>query len=105
MISAAKADGRITPDEQQQVMSRLSNASREAVDFMRQEFSRPLDVKELAWSVPLGMEQKVYTLSLAAVHLDEQSEFSYFRDLAHGLRMEPDFCNEIHQRYGVPNIF
>lgn len=105
MINAAKSDGRITKDEQQEILGRVSNASQEAMDFLRAEFSKPLDVREFAWSVPLGMEQKVYTLSLAAIRLDDQSEAKYLRDLAHGLRLEPDYCNDIHQHYGAPEIF
>ena len=105
MINAAKSDGRITRDEQQEILGRVSNASQEAMQFLQNEFSRDLDVREFAWSVPIGMEQKVYTMSLAAIELDAQSEASYLRDLAHGLRLDPDYCNDIHARYGAPTIY
>lgn len=105
MINSAKADGRVTPDEQQEIMNRISNPSREAMEFLKQEFSRPVDVREFAWSVPIGMEQKVYTLSIAAIDFDSTREAKYLKELAHGLRMEPELCNEIHQQYGLPALY
>ena len=105
MVCAAKADGEISEEEQQAILDQLNNPSREAIDFLRQEFSRPLDVREFAWSVPLGMEQQVYMLSLSAITLDVQEEADYLRELAHGLRMGPDVCNKIHQQLGAPAIF
>lgn len=104
MINAAKSDGSISRDEQEEILQRISNPTQDAMSFLRQEFSSPLDVREFAWSVPIGMEEKVYTLSLAAIDLDANKEASYLRDLAHGLRLEPEYCKEIHQRYGAPEI-
>ncbi len=105
MLNAAKADGRVTPAEQQAILEQLANPSPDAVNFLRNEFSSPLDVKEFAWSVPLGMEMQVYTLSLATIDLDTNPEADYLRTLAHGLRLSPDACNQIHTRYGAPLIF
>ncbi len=100
MINAAKADGRVTQDEQKSIIDRISNPTQEAVNFLRAEFGKQVDVREFAWSVPLGMEQQVYTLSLATIDLDSNPEAQYLRDLAHGLRLAPDLCNQIHQQYG-----
>ena len=105
MVNAAKSDGRITPEEQDAVMKRMQNPSQDAIDFLRKEFSRPLDAREFAWSVPLGMEEKVYTMSLAAIDLDAPQESEYLRELAHGLRLEPETCNEINLRYGAPALY
>lgn len=105
MINAAKADGRITRDEQQAILSKIGGDSREVASFLQKEFEKPADIREFAWSVPLGMEQKVYTLSLAAIDLDTNPEAGYLRDLAHGLRLDPEVCNQIHQRLGAPTIF
>lgn len=105
MINAAKSDGRITPDEQQDILDRISNPSQDAIQFLRSEFSSPLDVRQFAWDVPLGMEHKVYTISLSAIELDTNKEATYLRDLAHGLRLSPELCNQLHQQYGAPCIY
>lgn len=105
MINAAKADGRVNPAEQQEILDRISNPTRETIDFLKSEFAKPVDVREFAWNVPLGLEEKVYMLSLAAIDLDTNPEATYFRDLAHGLRLEPHECNDIHKSLGAPTIF
>lgn len=105
MISAAKSDGQITREEQDNIVKQLGEVSQEEVDFLRAEFSKPVDVKELTWSVPRGLEEQVYSLSLMAIDLDEQKEAEYLADLAHGLRMDPARCNVIHQNYNAPVIF
>ncbi len=105
MINAAKADGSISQQEQQAIIERIANPTQETIDFLRQEFSSPVNVRDFAWSVPLGMEQQVYTLSLASIELDTNPEASYLRDLAHGLRLDPEFCNDLHRRYNAPTIF
>jgi uncharacterized membrane protein YebE (DUF533 family) len=105
MINAAKADGQVSPQEQQAVISRISNPSRETINFLQREFSTPLDVREFAWSIPIGMEQKVYLVSLAAIELDTAAEANYLRDLAHGLRLTPQTCNALHQQYDAPLLF
>lgn len=105
MIAAAKSDGRVTQEEQQAILSRIGQPDQEVLGFLQQEFSKPLDVRELAWSVPLGLEPKVYMMSLAAIELDTQSEATYLKELAHGLRMAPQLCNEIHAKFNAPPIF
>jgi Protein of unknown function (DUF533) len=105
MINASKSDGDISEAEQQSIIQRIGNPTQDVINFLRQEFSQPLDVREFAWSVPIGMEQKVYSLSLAAIDLDVNSEATYLRDLAHGLRLPPDACNQIHRQFGAPEIF
>lgn len=105
MINAAKADGSISQEEQQAIIERISDPNQETINFLREEFSSPLNVRDFAWSVPLGMEQQVYTMSLASIQLDTNPEAAYLRDLAHGLRLDAEFCNDLHRRYGAPTIF
>jgi uncharacterized membrane protein YebE (DUF533 family) len=105
MICAAKADGQITPEEQDNIVKQLGEVSQTEADFLRAEFAKPVDVRELTWSVPRGMEEQVYSISLMAIDLDEQKEAEYLADLAHGLRLDPMRCNEIHRTYGAPVIF
>jgi len=105
MIGAAKADGRVTQQEQQAILSRIGQPNPEAVAFLQQEFNRSVDVRDFAWSVPMGLESKVYMMSLAAIEVDTQQEVDYLKTLAHGLRLSPEACNEIHARFNAPAIF
>ena len=105
MVNAAKSDGQITQDEQNSILKELDHVSQEEIDFLRSEFSKPVDVRDFTWSVPQGMEEQVYTISLIAIDLDEQKEAEYLADLAHGLRIDTGRCNEIHRKHGVPVIF
>lgn len=105
MISAAKSDGQITQEEQQAIVGQLGHLSENELNFLRDEFARPVDVRELAWNTPLGLEEQVYSMSLIAIDLDENKEAEYLADLAHGLRMQPKRCNQLHQKYNAPEIF
>ena len=102
MANAAKADGRLTRKEQDAILQHLSGASREAMAFLQRELDAALDVRDFAWSVPLGMEYKVYAISLSAIDLDTKSESEYLERLAHGLRLPRNVRAQIHQRYAVP---
>ena len=105
MVNAAKADGQVDQAQQEAILKRLEHVSLKEIDFLRPEFAKKTDVREFAWSVPLGLEEQVYTISLLAIDLDENKEATYLGDLAHGLRLAPKRCNEIHQKYGAPVIF
>ena len=105
MVSAAKSDGQITKEEQDAIVKQLDHVSEEEISFLRSEFAKPVDVRELAWTIPQGMEEQAYQISLIAIDLDERKEAEYLADLAHGLRLAPARCNEIHQRLGSPIIF
>lgn len=105
MVCAAKSDGQVTEAEQQEILKRLEHVGQEEINFLRAEFAKQVDARDLAWSVPLGMEQQVYQISLIAIDLDEQKEAEYLADLAHGLRLDPRVCNQIHTKLGAPVIF
>lgn len=105
MLAAAKSDGTVTEDEQQAILRQLGDASPQEIKFLRDEFAKPVDVRQLAWDVPLGMEEQVYAVSLLSIELDRQNEANYLAELAHGLRLDPERCNEIHRRYQAPVIF
>lgn len=102
MIHAAKADGKLSPEEQKALIERMGGASPEVIRFLQNELNRETDVREFAWSVPLGMEGKVYMISLTAITLDTQAESSYLDELAHGLRLPLEIRNHLHQRLGLP---
>ncbi len=105
MISAAKSDGQITKDEQDKIVQQLGHATQETVDFLRAEFAKPVNVRDLVWDIPRGMEEQAYTVSLIAIDLDQQKEANYLADLCQGLRLDPKRCNEIHRNFGAPVIF
>ncbi|MCY3004715.1 MAG: DUF533 domain-containing protein [Planctomycetota bacterium] len=105
MIYAGKADGRIDAKEQQAILERIGNTNESTVQFLRHEFSNATSVRDFAWSVPLGMEAAVYASSLSTIDVDTKEEIEYLRELAHGLRLQPKLCNQIHQQYGVKPIF
>lgn len=101
MINAAKADGQISQEEQQNILDHFQGAPSEGMQFLREELSRPLDVRDFVWSVPLGMEQQVYAMSLMSITLDTTAEKDYLDELAHGLRISSDVRDALHQRYDV----
>jgi len=105
MIYAGKADGRIDAKEQQAILERIGNTDESTVQFLRHEFASTTSVRDFAWTVPLGMEAAVYAASLATIDVDTKEEIEYLRELAHGLRLQPKLCNQIHQQYGVKQIF
>ena len=105
MIHAAKADGHVDQQEQQNILQRVGDIDQEEAEFLRHELASPLDTQALIRSVPRGMEQEVYTISLMGIQLDEQSEARYLIDLAQGLGLSADTCNNIHRELGAPEIF
>jgi len=105
MIYAGKADGRIDANEQQAIVDRIGNTNPETIQFLRKEFASATSVRDFAWSVPIGMEAAVYAASLSTIEIDTQAEIDYLKELAHGLRLQPKVCNQIHQQYGIKPIF
>ncbi len=104
MLNAAKCDQQISENEQQAIFQQIGNPTPEVLSYLRQEIQKPLDVREFSWSVPLGMEQKVYTISLMAMDLKSSAETKYLDELAHGLRLAPETRAEIHRHYGFGDL-
>lgn len=105
MIAAAQSDGRISETEQNEILQRLSNPSQQALNFLRREFQKSTNARDFAWEVPIGLEEQVYTMSLAAINVDTRGEMEYLKELAHGLRLAPDECNAIHRQYGARELY
>ena len=106
MVNAAKSDGRVDEAEQQNIISKLgSDVSEAEINFLKQEFAAPLDVAGFARSVPSGLEQQIYALSLTSIDLDTQNEAQYLGQLAQGLNIDANVCNQIHDQVGAPKIF
>lgn len=104
MINAAKADGQIDQAEQDAIVKQLGTLTQQDIQFLQSEFAAPLNVPEFVWSVPIGMEQEVYAMSLMAMNLNNNAEAMYLKELAHGFRMTLAGCNQIRQKYGAPQM-
>ena len=106
MINAAKSDGRIDEAEKKKIVDGLgADVSEAEIAFVQNEFQKPLDVKSFAASVPQEMAGQVYALSLTSIELDSQKEAQYLGELAQGLGISPQVCNQIHDQLGAPQIF
>ncbi len=105
MLNATRADGRMDRDEEQRILKLLGQPTAVVVEFIRGEFEKPaVPVRDFAWSVPLGLEEKAYAVSVGAILLDDRTESEYLKELSHGLRLPVETCVAIHRRYGAPVI-
>ncbi len=105
MINAAKSDGSIDEAEQEKVVGKLGDVSQAEADFVRNEFRQPLDVDAFVRSIPRGMEQQIYAVSLMAIDLDHNKEAHYLDSLAKGLNIQPQLANQIHEQLGAPVLY
>lgn len=105
MINSAKADGSIDQQEQERIIGKLGNISDSEADFIRREFEAPLDVASFVRSIPQGMGQQIYAISLAAIDLDTRTEAQYLSQLAQGLNLSPEVCNALHEQVGAPKLY
>jgi uncharacterized membrane protein YebE (DUF533 family) len=105
MINAAKADGQVDSEEQQKIVDRLGEVTRDELEFVQRELAEPLDTKSFIHSIPRGMEQQVYAVSLMAIDLDSNPEAQYLHQLAQGFGFSADACNQIHEQLGAPKLY
>jgi len=105
MISAAKADGQIDEEEKKKIVEHLKDASDDDAEMVRNELQAPLDIQGLIDSVPKGMEQQVYLMSLLAINLDSKEEAVYLDLLAKGLNISHQESNQIHEKLGAPTLY
>jgi len=105
MLNAAKADGQIDASEQQKITENLDGIDDDEAEFIRTEMNAPLDFDAFVRSIPNGMEQQVYLMSLMAIDLDSQSEAQYLDKLARNLNISQQASNQIHSQLGVPQLY
>lgn len=102
MCNAAKADGEVDQQEQQNILGRLGEEVDQAeIDFVRSELESPLDVAGFAASVPSSLAANVYAVSLMAIKVDTPEEAEYLRQLAAGMNLDRETVHEIHQELGL----
>ncbi len=102
MCNAAKADGQIDQQEQDNIVGRLGgdlDQSEEA--FLRQELNSPLDVNSFARSIPDDMAANVYAFSVMTVKVDTREEVAYLQQLAQGLNLDNQTLSSIHKELGI----
>ena len=105
MVNAAKADGQVDETEQKNILGKLGDAGQEEIQFIRQEMAAPLDVNGFARSVPRGMEQQVYLLSLMTVDLDTKAEADYLDALGKAFNLSEQDSNKLHAELGAPQLY
>ena len=101
MCNAAKSDGQVDEQEQQNIIGRLGELDQSEIDFLRTELSSPLDLQGFVRSVPRELAPQVYSLSLMTVRVDTEHEVAYLQQLAQGLQLDNQVIGQIHQQLGV----
>jgi uncharacterized membrane protein YebE (DUF533 family) len=105
MIQAGLADGRIDKPEQQAIINKVGNIGQAEKNFIQTEMAKGCDVNAFIHTVPRGIEEEVYSVSLMAIQLDNQKEAAYLDALAKGLRITPEQSNAIHDRLGAQRLY
>ncbi len=103
MINAAKADGRIDPQEAERIVSRLDEigADQEVRDFVYREMAGPLDTRAMIESARGNPElaAQVYAASLLAVEVDTAAENRYLEELQRALGLAPEVAERLEQQF------
>ncbi|HYD31128.1 MAG TPA: tellurite resistance TerB family protein [Azospirillaceae bacterium] len=92
MVAAAAADGQISPDERQRMLSRLDDAGAGPEDHrvLEQELAAPQSVDSLVRLVrDAETAEQVYVVSAMAIEPDTDAERSYLQYLAARLNLDP----------------
>lgn len=105
MINAQKSDGQIDAAEQEKLMKHLGELDQQEANFVRAAMAAPLDLDGFVASIPEGMENQVYFMSLMAIDLDNQKEAQYLHSLASALGLEQQAVNAIHDQIGAPKLY
>ncbi len=102
MINAAKADGRIDPEEAEKIVGQLDNmgADQEVRDFVFKEMAGPLDIKPMVEAARHNPElaAQVYAASLLAVEVDTAAENRYLQELRRELNISPEVAEHIERQ-------
>ena len=80
---------------------RESGANAEALDFVRSELRKRMDLEGLIRKVPSEpLAVQLYAVSPLAFGMDTGAERQYLRRLTHGLRLEASVVLHVHQCLG-----
>lgn len=107
MVSAAKADGTIDPEERARILGRLAErgAGEAERTFLEEEMARPLDMERLISQVhdPV-LAAEVDTASLLAIDPDTPAEKAYLAMLAARLNLDPGVIRELESRLDAAGV-
>lgn len=104
MIAAAKADGKIDPEEKAAIFERLNAMELDATAkaFVFDELSAPLDINAvIAGADTPEHAAEIYAASLVAIEADTAAEKAYLQMLAARLELAPELVAEIHAAAGA----
>ena len=101
MINAAKADGRIDPEEAERIVAQLDamGADQEVRDFVYEAMAGPLDagpMVEASRGRP-ELAAQVYAATLLAVEVDTAAENRYLQELQQALGLPPRVVEHIER--------
>ena len=105
MIQAAKCDGAIDQSEQDKLMGKLGEIDAKEQALVNAALSAEANPQALAEQVPSGLEAQVYTMSVMAIDLDNQTEAQYLDTLAKALGLAQADVNHIHTELGQPALY
>ena len=105
MVQAAKSDGKLDADEKQKLMQEMGDATPAELKFVNDLLAQPVDTDGLVATVPRGMEEQIYVISLMAIDLDSKAEAQYLHDLATALGMPQDMVNDLHDQAGAQRLY
>lgn len=97
MCTAAKSDGSVDEAELSAILGRLGEIGPEESAFLRSELAGPVDLAGLLASVPKGMEQEIYAVSLLAIDAASGPEAAYLSSLASGLGLSQEATTHMKQ--------
>ena len=83
----------------------MGNMGQQEQNFIRSEMAKGLDVAGFIQSVPRGIEEEVYAVSLMAIQLDNPKEAQFLDSIAKGLRITQEQSNAIHDRFSVQRLY
>lgn len=104
MINAAKADGRIDPQELQRIVGRMQadGSDSEERRFVEAELAKPADLDAIVREATTPeVAVQVYAASLLAIEVDTPAEQSYLSTLADRLGLPREAIQRVHQSMGV----
>lgn len=99
MINAAKADGKVDEQEQQNILSKVAGVGAKEAEFLQNELAKPLNLEFLN-GIAREMAPDIYLVSLMAINLDTKEEANYMDQLAQTLGLDAQAVNAIHQQMG-----
>jgi uncharacterized membrane protein YebE (DUF533 family) len=105
MVNAAKSDGRLDDQEQAKITGNLGTVTQDEIEFVNSEMAKPLDADGFARSVPSGLANQVYAMSLTAIDLDSNPEAQYLHKLAQGVNIDRNTIDQIHNQLGAPSLY